>query len=90
MCRHAGFQVDELAGGWGAKLIAAPEHAGHQAVRVALSTPLFVLHILLISITVNTVYFVCCSVKLSLSGPTSFCLFLSILLPTSAGGGAIE
>jgi len=32
---------------------------------------------------------VCCSVKLPLSRPTSFCLcFLSILLRTAAGGGA--
>ena len=31
---------------------------------------------------------VCCSVKLPLSRPTSFCLFLSILLRTPAGGGA--
>ena len=29
-----------------------------------------------------------CSVKLPLSRPTSFCLFLSILLQTPAGGGA--
>ena len=29
---------------------------------------------------------VCCSVKLPLSRPTSFCLFLFILLPTLAGG----
>jgi len=31
---------------------------------------------------------VCCSVKLPLSRPTSFCLFLSILLRTPVGGGA--
>ena len=31
---------------------------------------------------------VCCSVKLPLSRPTSFCLFPSILLRTPAGGGA--
>jgi len=31
---------------------------------------------------------VCCSVKLPLSRPTSFCLFLLILLRTPAGGGA--
>ena len=34
--------------------------------------------------------FVCCSVKLPLSRPTSFCLFLSIVLPTPVGGGTIE
>ena len=42
---------------------------------------------LLICIVV-TVPSVCCSVKLPLSRPTSFCLFLSILLRTPAGGGA--
>ena len=31
---------------------------------------------------------VCCSVKLPLSRPTSFCLFLPILLRMPAGGGA--
>ena len=39
-------------------------------------------------IVVVPVPFVCCSVKLPLSRPTSFCLFLSILLRTPAGGGA--
>jgi len=43
---------------------------------------------LLICIVVVTVPFVCCSVKLPLSRPTSFYLFLSILLCTPAGGGA--
>jgi len=43
---------------------------------------------LLICIIVVTVLFVCCSVKLPLSRPTGFCLFLSILLRTPAGGGA--
>jgi len=42
---------------------------------------------LLISIVVVTVPLVCCSVKLPLSLPTSFCLFLSILPCTPAGGG---
>jgi len=43
---------------------------------------------LLICIVVVTVPFVFCSVKLPLSRPTSFCLFLSILLRTPADGGA--
>ena len=43
---------------------------------------------LLICIVVVAVPSVCCSVKLPLSRPTSFCLFLSILLRTPAGGGA--
>ena len=45
------------------------------AVRVALCVLLFVLCVLLIRIIVVTVPFVCCSVKLPLSRPTSFCLF---------------
>jgi len=49
---------------------------------------LFVLCILLICIVVVTVPFVCCSVKLPLSRPTGFCLLLSILLRSLAGGGA--
>jgi len=76
-----------LAGGgsW-----AAGRQPRQPAGRVALCILLFVLCILLISIVVVPVPFVCCSVKLPLSRPTSFCLFLSILLPTPAGGGAIE
>jgi len=41
----------------------------------------------LICIVVVPVPSVCCSVKLPLSQPTSFCLFLSILLRTLVGGG---
>jgi len=74
----------------GGKSVEAEERAGHRAVRVALGISLFVLYILLTSITVVTVHFICCSVKLSLLQPTSFCLFLSILLPTPAGGGVVE
>jgi len=48
----------------------------------------FVLCFLLICIVVVPVPFVCCSVKLPLSPPTAFCLFLPILLRTPAGGGA--
>jgi len=47
----------------------------------------FVLCFLLICTVVVVVPFVCCSVKLPLSQPTSFCLFLFILLRTPAGGG---
>jgi len=57
---------------------------------VALCIPLFVLYILLIHIAVITVCFICCSVKLTLSQSMSFCLFLSILLPTPVVGGPIE
>jgi len=61
------------------------ELTGHQAVRVAPCILLFVLYILSVGIVV-TVCFLCCSVKLLLSRLTSFCLFLSILIPTPAGG----
>jgi len=59
-----------------------------QSTRECIS--LFVLHILLIIIVVVTVHFVCCSFKLLLSRPISYCLFLSILLPTPVGGGGTE
>jgi len=59
-------------------------------VRVALCISVFVLYILLISIVLATVPFLCCSVKLPLCRPRNFCLFLSILLPTPVGGGATE
>jgi len=51
-------------------------------VRFVLCIPIFCI------VVVVTVPFVCCSVKLPLSQPTSFCLFLSILLPPRLGGGA--
>jgi len=56
----------------------------------SLSAVCFVLCIPLICIVVVPVPSVCCSVKLPLSRPTGFCLFLSILLRTPAGGGAAE
>jgi len=50
-----------LVGGAGlVELVTAREWVGHQAVRVALCISLFVLYILLISIVVVTVRFVCC------------------------------
>jgi len=56
--------------------------------RAALWVVRFVLCIPLICIVVVAVPFVCCSVKLPLSRPTSFCLFLSILLrPPGRGRG---
>ena len=48
----------------------------------------FVLCIPLFCIVVVPVPLVCCSVKLPLSRPTSFCLFLFILLRTLVWGGA--
>ena len=64
---------------------------GAPAVRAALCVSLFVLCILLISTVVVTVCFVCCSVKLPLSRPTSFLPF-SFHSPShpSGGGGVIE
>ena len=59
-----------------------------QSWRAALWVVRFMLCFLLICIFVVPVPFVCCSVKLPLSRPTSFCLFLSILLRTPARGGA--
>jgi len=59
-----------LGSRWGAgrgEGVMALECVGHQAVRVALCISLFVLYILLISISVVTLPFVCCSVKLPLS-----------------------
>jgi len=56
--------------------------------RAALWVVRFVLCFLLLCIVVVPVPFVFCSVKLPLSRPTSFCLVLSILLRTPAGGGA--
>ena len=47
----------------------------------------FVLCNPLFCIVVVPVPFLCCSVKLPLSRPIGFCLFLSILLRTPAGGG---
>jgi len=55
--------------------------------RAALWVVRFVLCFPLICIVVVPVPFVCCSVKLPLSQPTSFCLFLSILLRTPEGEG---
>ena len=61
------------------------------AVRVALCVLLFVLCILLICIIIFTVPFVCCSVKLPLSRPTSFCLFSFYSPPHPSGqrGGRV-
>ena len=64
--------VGELARG---KAVVAREHTGHWMVRVSLCISLLVLYILLISIVLVTVCFVCCSVKLPFSQPKGFCLF---------------
>jgi len=94
---RAGYSIPcavMLGSGWGelggGKAVVAREHVGHWVVRVALCILLFVLCILLTGIDVVIAPFVCCSVKLPLSRPTCFCLFLSILFPTPAGGEAAE
>jgi len=89
MCHHAGFRWGgggqrELSRGSGVRVRAGPVWE-----RAALWVVRFVLCFLLICIVVVTVPFVCCSVELPLSRPTSFCLFLPILLRTPAGGGAV-
>ena len=72
--------------------MAAGGHAGHQAVRESCSMYSLgvLLYILLISIIVVSVRFLCCSVKPSLSQPMRFASFFPILLPTPVGEGAIE
>jgi len=73
----------------GGNSLVAPERAvAVWSGRAALWVVQFVLCFLLFCIVVVAIPFVCCSVKLPLSQPTSFCLFLSILLCTPAGGGA--
>jgi len=80
-----GSEERELAG---EKLIVAQEHAGHWAVRVALCILLFAFYILRISITVVTVCFICCSVKLPLPQLTIFfAFFFSFSSPPQQGEG---
>ena len=78
-----------VGGSWGdGKALAAREgRAAVRSGRAALWVVRFVSCFLLICIIVVPIPFDCCSVKLPLSRPTSFCLFLSILLRTPAGGG---
>jgi len=77
-----------LGSGWGelggGNSLAAWERTAKGA---ALSVVRLVLCFLLICIVVVTVS-LCCSVKLPLSRPTGFCMFLPILLHTPEGGGA--
>jgi len=64
---------------------AAPVRSGREALWVVR----FVLCFLLICIVVVTVPFVCCSVKLPLSRPTSFCLFPFSSAPGEGRGGHV-
>jgi len=85
MCRHAGFWWGG-AGGTGTHSRLGSSR--WQSWRAALWAVQFVLCFLLFCIVVVPVPSVCCSVKLPLSQPTSFCLFLSVLPRKPAGGGA--
>jgi len=85
---HAGFWLGaagqrELTRGSGAR------SGGGSGERLCCAV-CFVLCILLICIVVVAVPFVCCSLKLPLSRPTSFCLFLSILLAPWRGEGQLR
>jgi len=86
MCHHAGFWWGERGGGnslaaWERAATAVVEGSSLGcAVRVVFSPYLYR--------CCSCFPSVCCSVKLPLSRPTGFCLFLSILLHTPAGGGA--
>jgi len=90
MCRHAGFRWGGSgAAGTHSRLGRVERPCGpRERVCFAGSVLRFVLCNPLFCIVVVTVPFVCCSVKLPLSRPSSFCLFLSILPCTPAGGGA--
>jgi len=72
-------------GSWATETHSRLGSAQRQSGRASLWVVRFVLCFLLICIVVVTVLFVCCSVKLPLSRPTSICLFLSILLHTLLG-----
>ena len=84
MCRHAGFRW----GGAGRREISHGSGACSSCRGERLSLLFcFVLCIPLTCIVAVPVPFVCCSVKLPLSRLTGFCLLLSNLLCTPAGGG---
>ena len=86
MCCHAGFWPGG-AGRQELSLSSGVRRGGGRWESLSVFC-CFVLCILLICIVVVPVPFIYCSVKLPLSRPTSFCLFLSILLRAPAGGGA--
>jgi len=73
--------------GGGNSLVAREGRAAVRSKRADLFCG-FVLGIPRFCIVVVTVPFVCCSVKLPLSPPTSFCLFLPIL-PSGGRGGRV-
>jgi len=87
MCRHDGFHWGGSGGAGTLSHGSGALGSGGRGERLCCAV-CFVLCIPLICIVVVPVPFVCCSVKLPLSRPSSFCLFLSILLRTPAGGRA--
>ena len=87
MCHHAGFQVGELAGGEINRGSGVSRALGIESC--SLHFPNFCIFFLSVLLLLLFALFAV-SIKLPLSRPTSFCLFLSILLPTLVGGGVIE
>ena len=83
---HAGFRWGSWQAGGGFSS-GRSGHAGHQVVGDAVCILLFVLCILRTSIVVVTVFFICCSVKLPLSWPTSFAFFFPFSSPPQGGEG---
>jgi len=77
-----------VGGSWAAGTHSWLGSSRHRSRRAALWVVRIFLVFILFCIVVVTVPFVCCSVKLPISRPTNFCLFLSIPLLTPAGGGA--
>jgi len=69
----------------GGKFITARERMGYR--RAAPCILLFVMYILLISVVVGTVRFVCCSVKLPIPQPMSFAFFFPFSSPPQQGEG---
>ena len=80
MCGHAGFRQ------CGGNSLVARERAVVVRSERAVLFCGFVLCNPIFCIVVVATPFVCCSVKLALSRPTGFCLFISLLLRTPAGG----
>jgi len=86
MCCHAGFWW-RGSGRWELTRGSGPRGSGGRGGQLCCAV-CFLLCIPLFCIIVVPVPSVCCSVKLPLSRPTGFCLFLSILLRTPAGRGS--
>jgi len=89
MCHHAGFRWGGSRGaGTRSQLGSARRQCGRAALFCGLCSVGLFCVFAFFCIVVVPLPFVRCSVKLPLSRPTSFCLFLSILLCTPEWGGA--